>query len=46
MQEVLTLQGGDNRGAYDIYSYWNDCFDVHMFDEFIFEKEIPRGLLN
>jgi len=46
MQEVLTLQGGDNGGAYDVYSYWNDCFDVHIFDEFIFQKEIPRGLSN
>ncbi len=44
MQEVLTLQGGVNGGAFSVYFYENDCFDVHIFDEFNFEKAIPRGL--
>jgi len=44
MQEVLTLQGGNNKGTCDVYSYWNDCFNVHIFDEFSFEKTIFRGL--
>jgi len=44
MQEVLTLQGGDNGGAYGVYSYLNDSFDVHIFDEFGFEKAIFKGL--
>jgi hypothetical protein len=31
-------------GAFGVYSYENDCFDVHIFDEFSFEKPILRGL--
>jgi hypothetical protein len=31
MQKVLTLQGGDNGGAFGVYSYWNDYFDVHIY---------------
>jgi hypothetical protein len=26
------------------YFYENDYFDVHIFNEFSFEKVIPRGL--
>jgi hypothetical protein len=44
MQKVLTLQGKNNKGTSFVYSYWNDCFDVNIFDEFSFEKGIPRGL--
>jgi hypothetical protein len=46
MQEVLTLQGGDNKGTYNVYFFLNDLFDVHIFDEFSFEKSIPRSLTN
>jgi hypothetical protein len=41
---VLILWGGVNGGAFSVYSYENDCFDVNIFDEFSFEKAIPRGL--
>ncbi len=72
MQEVLTLQGGDNRcsqqvtlcntklydhqktfvidhclkkGEHLVFTFIKmNCFDVHIFDEFRFEKVIPRGL--
>jgi len=46
MQEVLSLQRGDNKGTCNVYFFLNDLFDVHIFDEFSFEKLIPRSLTN
>jgi len=37
------LQGRVSGGAFGVYSYENDYFDAHIFDEFSFEKAIPRG---
>jgi hypothetical protein len=31
-------------GTSNVYFFLNDCFDVHIFDEFSFKKTIPRGL--
>jgi hypothetical protein len=33
-------------GTSSVYFYSNDCFDVHIFNEFSFEKAIHRGLLS
>ncbi len=34
----------NNEGTFGVYSYWNDYFDVHIFDEFSYEKTIFSGI--